>query len=97
MKMARIIDDVVSDVIVPIEGFTIEECFHLDVLAQYVSVADDVQPGWIVTENGIVDPNAPEPEPEPEVPAEEAPAEEEAPVEEAPAEEAPAEEAPAAE
>jgi hypothetical protein len=98
MKMARITDGVVGDVIVPIEGFSIEECFHPDVLALYVTVADDVQPGWIVTEDGIVEPNAPEPEPESELesePEEEAPAEE-APAEEAPAEEAPAEEAPEA-
>jgi hypothetical protein len=74
MKMARITDGVVGDVIVPIDGFTIEECFHPDVLALYVTVADEVQPGWIVTEDGIVDPDAPEPEPE--APAEEAPAEE---------------------
>jgi hypothetical protein len=88
MKMARITDGVVGDVIVPIDGFSIEECFHPDVLAQYINVADDVQPGWIVTEDGIVDPNAPEPEPEPEVeeaPAEETPVEEEAPAEEEPA------------
>lgn len=88
MKMARITDGVVGDVIVPIEGFSIEECFHPDVLAQYTTVADDVQPGWIVTEEGIVDPNAPEPEPEAapeEAPAEEAPVEEEAPAEEEPA------------
>ena len=77
MKMARITDGVVGDVIVPIEGFLIEECFHPDVLAQYTTVADDVQPGWIVTEDGIVDPNAPE--------AEEVPVEEEAPAEEEPA------------
>jgi len=76
MKMARIIDGVVNTVIVPIDGFTIEECFHPDVLALYAPVADDVQPGWIVTEDGIVDPDAPEPEAEPEAPAEEAPAEE---------------------
>jgi hypothetical protein len=69
MKMARIIDGVVGDVIVPIEGFRIEECFHPDLLAQYITVADDVQSGWIVTEDGIV-------APEPEAPAEEAPAEE---------------------
>jgi len=74
MKMARITDGVVGDVIVPIDGFTIEECFHPDVLALYVTVADDVQPGWVMTEDGIVDPDAPEPEPE--APAEEAPAEE---------------------
>jgi hypothetical protein len=69
MKMARITDGIVGDVIVPIDGFTIEECFHPDLLAQYVSVDDDVQSGWIVTEDGIV-------APEPEAPAEEAPAEE---------------------
>ena len=87
MKMARITDGVVGDVIVPLEGFTIEECFHPDVLAMYVTVADDVQPGWIVTEDGIVDPNAPEAEPEAEegAPAEEAAVEEEAPAEEEPA------------
>lgn len=62
-KMARITDGVVGDVIVPIQGFRIEECFHPDLLALYVIVADEVQPGWIVTEDGIV---APEPAPEPE-------------------------------
>jgi hypothetical protein len=69
MKMARITDGIVGDVIVPIDGFRIEECFHPDLLAQYVAVDGDVQPGWIVTEDGIV-------APEPEAPAEEAPAEE---------------------
>ena len=68
-KMARITDGIVGDVIVPIDGFRIEECFHPDVLAMYVAVDGDVQPGWIVTEDGIVPP-------EPEAPAEEAPAEE---------------------
>ena len=66
MKMARITDGVVGDVIVPIDGFRIEECFHPDILAQYVAVSGDVQSGWIVTEDGIVAPE-PEPEPEPEV------------------------------
>lgn len=65
MKMARIIDGVVNTVIVPIDGFTIEDCFHPDVLALYVTVADDVQPGWILTEDGFA---APEPEPEEEAP-----------------------------
>ena len=72
--MARITDGVVGDVIVPIQGFRIEECFHPDLLALYVTVDGDVQPGWIVTEDGFA---APEPAPEPteEAPAEEAPAE----------------------
>lgn len=70
-KFARIIDGVVSDFIAPLEGFTIEQCFHPDILSMYIPVDDEVQAGWIVTEDGIVDPNPPE-----EVPAEEAPAEE---------------------
>ena len=68
MKMARITDGVVGDVIVPLDGFRIEECFHPDLLAQYVAVSGDVQPGWIVTEGGIA-----APEPAEEAPAEEAP------------------------
>lgn len=95
-KFARIIDGVVSDFIAPLEGFTIEQCFHPDILAMYIQVDDEVQAGWVVTEDGIVDPNAPEPEPEPEVPAEEEAPVEEAPVEEAPVEEAPADTPPAA-
>lgn len=79
--MARIIDGIVGDVIVPLDGFRIEECFHPDLLAQYVTVNGDVQPGWIVTEDGFA---APEPEVE-EAPAEETPVEEEAPAEEEPA------------
>lgn len=59
-KMARIVDGVVVDVLVPLEGFTIEECFHPDLLAQYIPVTDDVQAGWILTEEGVVAPKAEE-------------------------------------
>lgn len=75
-KFARIIDGVVSDFIAPLEGFTIEQCFHPDILEMYIQVDDEVQTGWVVTEDGIVDPNPPE-----EAPAEEAPAEETPPAE----------------
>ena len=69
MKMARINDGTVVEVLKPIDGFDISDCFHTDILADCVPCGDDVQPGWIVTEDGIV-------APEPEAPAEEAPAEE---------------------
>ena len=67
--MARINDGTVVEVLKPIDGFGITDCFHPDILADCVPCGDDVQPGWIVTEDGIVPP-------EPEAPAEEAPAEE---------------------
>jgi hypothetical protein len=44
----------------PIDGFALEDCFHPDILAQCVSVNDDVEAGWIVTEDGIVPPPEPE-------------------------------------
>lgn len=71
-KMARIIDGVVADVIVPVEGFTLEQCFHRDLLAQYVNVVEDAEPGWAEADAVIPEP----PAPVEEVPAEEAPAEE---------------------
>lgn len=81
-KMARIVDGVVGDVIVPVEGFTLEQCFHRDLLAQYVNVVEDAEPGWAEADAVIPEPEpAPEPAPEPEVPAEEAPAEETPPAE----------------
>lgn len=75
-NMARIEDNVVVEILTPVAGFSIEDCFHPDILAGCIAVADEVQVDWIVTEDGIVDPNAPEPAPEPEVPAEETPTEE---------------------
>lgn len=67
--MARIIDGAVMEVLKPIDGFDISDCFHPDILADCVPCGDDVQAGWVLTEGGFA-------APEPEAPAEEAPAEE---------------------
>lgn len=61
--MARINDGTVVEVLKPIAGFDIADCFHPDVLVGCVPCADDVQPGWVQTADGFA---APEPEPEPE-------------------------------
>jgi hypothetical protein len=45
MKTARIENNVVVEILVPIVGFQIEQCFHADILAQCVSVAEDVMVG----------------------------------------------------
>lgn len=63
-KAAKFVDGVVVDLLVPVEGFTLEECFHPDLLAQYELVEDDVYLGYPLTA---------EPAPEPETPTEEAP------------------------
>lgn len=69
-NMARIEDNVVVEILKPVDGFDIADCFHPDILAGCIAVADEVQVGWIVTEDGL---QAPEPAPEPEAPVEEAP------------------------
>lgn len=59
-NMARINDGTVVEVLKPIAGFDIADCFYLDVLVGCVLCGDDVQPGWVLTGNGFA---APEPEP----------------------------------
>lgn len=49
---ARIIDGKIAEILVPVAGFSVEECFHSSILAQCVDVADDVQVGWVQQEDG---------------------------------------------
>lgn len=49
---ARIHDNIVIEICVPIEGFTIEQCYHPDLLDKMVYCGSDVQQGWIY-ENGV--------------------------------------------
>lgn len=60
-SMARMNGNVVAEVLKPIDGFDIADCFHPDVLVGCVSCDDDVQPGWIVTEDGFAAPAVEEP------------------------------------
>lgn len=40
---ARIIDGKIAEILVPVAGFSVEECFHSSILAQCVDVADEAQ------------------------------------------------------
>jgi len=60
MKTARIQNNVVVEFLVPVEGFTLDQCFHSSILAQCQEVEDDVQTGWVRQEDGSF--AAPEPE-----------------------------------
>lgn len=71
MKYARIsTENTVIEVFTPPTGFTIEECFTPEIVAQFELVPDEVEQNWIKQEDGtFVAP--PEPEPpvvEPEEP-----------------------------
>jgi hypothetical protein len=46
MKYARIQDGYVVEICIPIDGFSIEQCFHADLVDKMVACSDSVQPGW---------------------------------------------------
>jgi hypothetical protein len=58
MKYARIHEGTVVEICVPIEGFTIEQCFHVDLVDQMAACADNVQTGWTYADGVFTDPNA---------------------------------------
>lgn len=58
MKYARIHEGKVAEIYVPIEGFTIAQCFHVDLVDQMRPCADDVQAGWTYADGVFTDPNA---------------------------------------
>ncbi len=45
MKTARIVDGIVAEILTPIEGFALSQCFHPSILAACVSVPDEIMPG----------------------------------------------------
>ena len=47
MKYARIVNNKVNEVFTPPQGIDISECFHPDVVKQFVAVSDEVEAGWI--------------------------------------------------
>jgi hypothetical protein len=49
---ARIINSKIAEILVPVAGFSVEECFHSSILEQCTDVADDVQVGWVQQEDG---------------------------------------------
>lgn len=52
MKTARILNNTVSEILVPVEGFDIKDCFHPSILAACEDVEDEVQTGWVRQQDG---------------------------------------------
>jgi hypothetical protein len=52
MRYGRIVDNAVAEIVTPIDGFMIEDCFAPAIVATLCPVADDVQAGWIKQEDG---------------------------------------------
>jgi hypothetical protein len=49
---ARIVNDTVVEILTPISGFSIEQCFHPSILAQCVDLEHGMQVGWVKQEDG---------------------------------------------
>ncbi len=65
MKTARIQNNIVVEILTPIDGYRIEDCFHPEILAACEQVEDEVQPTWVKQEDGsFAAPVEPEPTPE---------------------------------
>jgi hypothetical protein len=62
MKTARIQNNTVAEILVPVEGFTLDQCFHPSILTQCQEIEDEVQAGWVKQKDGSF--AAPEPTPE---------------------------------
>ena len=57
MRYGRIVDNAVVEIVTPIEGFDIADCFAPAIVATLALIADDVQVGWVKQEDGtFVDP-----------------------------------------
>lgn len=52
MAYARIQNDMVVEILQPVPGFTVEQCFHPSLIAMCEIVGDNVQAGWVRQENG---------------------------------------------
>lgn len=44
--LARMENDIITEVLTPIDGFKVEQCFHKDLIAMCVEVPDHVKVGW---------------------------------------------------
>lgn len=53
---ARVINNVVQEVFVPLPGFTLEESFTQEVAAMFQEVPDNVKAGWIFKNGKFVKP-----------------------------------------
>ena len=52
MRYGRIVDNTVAEIVTPIDGFMIEDCFAPAIVATLCLIADDVQAGWVKQEDG---------------------------------------------
>ena len=57
MVYARIHGKTVVEILQPVPGYTLEQCYHRDLLALCIKVSEEVRPGWVQQEDGTFAPS----------------------------------------
>lgn len=52
MKYARVDESIVVELFTTPSGFTIEECFTPELVAQFFPCSEEVKPGWTMGSDG---------------------------------------------
>ena len=47
MKTARLINNAINEFLQPVPGFSVDQCFHPDILAQCISAPQEAEIGWV--------------------------------------------------
>jgi hypothetical protein len=55
----RLFNQTVVEILNAVPGFSVEQCFHPDIIAASVDAPDEVQPGWTYNEDGTFTPPEP--------------------------------------
>lgn len=53
MKYARVVDNIVFEVFITPAGFSIDECFTSELVAQFEQCPSEVEGGWIKQADGM--------------------------------------------
>lgn len=52
MKYGRIVNNIVVETFIPLDGFDILECFTAEIAEQFEVISDEVNPQWIKDATG---------------------------------------------
>ena len=52
----RLVNQTVVEILNAVPGFSVEQCFHPDIIAASVEAPDDVETGWLYGEDGTFTP-----------------------------------------
>lgn len=52
----RLVNRTVVEILSPVAGFSVDQCFHPSIIMASVDAPDGVEPGWVYNEDGTFSP-----------------------------------------